>query len=111
MMCNLCKGSGSLVSLSPMQWWDCPKCSGRGAITQLGPAEIRTNSSGINRSVANQTFKISELEPNETTLAHVMAKAGLFKSISEARKNGWDRAVEPGDFPFKKKQVTISIVL
>ncbi len=110
MMCNLCKGSGSLVSLSPMQWWDCPKCSGHGATTQFGPAVIRSNSAGISKSVTNQIFKISELEPNETTLAHVMAKAGMFKSTSEARKNGWDRPVEPGDFPFKKKQVTITIV-
>jgi hypothetical protein len=30
------------------------------------------------------------------TLAHVMCRAGLFQSVSQARKNGWDRPVEPG---------------
>jgi len=29
-------------------------------------------------------------------LAHVMHAAGLFPSVSEARRNGWDKPIPPG---------------
>ena len=30
------------------------------------------------------------------TIAHLMAKAGIFQSISEAKRNGWDRPIPEG---------------
>lgn len=40
MRCNLCRGSGSLMCMWPLEWWPCPKCSGNGATRQFGPATI-----------------------------------------------------------------------
>ena len=44
-------------------------------------------------------------------LAHVMHAAGLFPSVSEARRNGWDKPIPPGFSEFtvgkKKKKVWI----
>lgn len=33
---------------------------------------------------------------DQARLFHLMARAGLFASAGQARKNGWDRLVEPG---------------
>ena len=55
-------------------------------------------------------IKISELEEHETLMAHIIARQGFFKSVSEARKNGWDKPVETGEFWFKKKTVCLRIV-
>ena len=43
------------------------------------------------------------------TMAHVMHKAGLFKSISDARKNGWNRPIEQGKWVVGKKRVTVIV--
>ena len=40
MLCSLCRGARWLVSLWPLEWWACPKCSGHGATRQYGPAEL-----------------------------------------------------------------------
>lgn len=55
-------------------------------------------------------IKISELNSNETTMAHIVAKIGVFESISEARKNGWNKPVQKGEFWFKKKTVHLIVV-
>jgi hypothetical protein len=47
--------------------------------------------------------KISSLAENEITMAHVLAKLELFPSISEARKNGWNKPVQTGEWWFRKK--------
>lgn len=39
------------------------------------------------------------------TMAHVMADVGFFPSVSQARKNGWDRPVEIGRFKVGKNWV------
>ena len=54
--------------------------------------------------------KISELEEHETLMAHVIAKQGFFTSVNEAKKNGWNKPVEPGEFWFRKKTVCLRIV-
>lgn len=54
--------------------------------------------------------KISELEEHEKLMAHVVARLGFFKSVSEARKNGWDKPIETGEFWFRKKTVCLRIV-
>ncbi|MDR3547034.1 MAG: hypothetical protein P4M11_01940 [Candidatus Pacebacteria bacterium] len=48
-------------------------------------------------------------KPEGTTMAHVFHEAGLFKSVSDARKQGWNKKVELGEhFLFKRtKRVLI----
>jgi hypothetical protein len=55
-------------------------------------------------------IKISELEEHETLMAHVIAKQGFFTSVNEAKKNGWNKPVETGEFWFRKKTVCLRIV-
>lgn len=54
--------------------------------------------------------RIQDLEPHETLMAHIVAKHGFFKSVSDARKNGWDKPVETGEFWFRKKTVCLRVV-
>ena len=42
-------------------------------------------------------------------MAHVMHKAGLFKSVGEAGRNGWDRFIERGQWAIGKNKKTILI--
>lgn len=50
--------------------------------------------------------------PSTWTMAHVMHAAGIFKSISEARRNGWDKAIAPGfqHFVVTKRKINIYIL-
>jgi len=34
--------------------------------------------------------------PSSWTMAHIMHEVGIFKSVTEARKNGWDKPIAPG---------------
>lgn len=53
---------------------------------------------------------IADLEAHEKTMAHVLARHGVFKSVSDAKKNGWDKEITLGDHWFKKKTLCIRIV-
>lgn len=54
---------------------------------------------------------VGELADHET-MAHVIARAGLQPSVSQARKNGWDRPVPPGFSQHRvgKKRTLVTIV-
>lgn len=55
----------------------------------------------------------SFFESKETlTLAHFMAEAGIFPSVSQARKNGWNKEVPKGfnQFIVGKKRSMITIL-
>jgi hypothetical protein len=56
-----------------------------------------------------QIIRIQDLEPHENTMAHILARFEIFKSISEARKNGWNKPIETGDHWFKKKTLCVRI--
>jgi hypothetical protein len=45
-----------------------------------------------------------------TSFAPLLAELKLFKSSSEAKKNGWNKPIEKGDFFFKKKTYILRIV-
>ena len=49
---------------------------------------------------------------NKETLAHLMFRAGIFTSISQAKKNGWDKPVPNGfsEFFIGKKKFGIWII-
>lgn len=54
-------------------------------------------------------FKISQF-PEKAVMAHVMAAAGIFPSVSQARKNGWDKPLVTGEFVVTKKKIRIIVV-
>ena len=51
------------------------------------------------------------IQPN-WVLAHVMHAAGCFSSISQARKNGWNKPIESGysEYVVGKRKVRIHIL-
>ena len=53
----------------------------------------------------------SSFQPSET-MAHLVHRAGLFKSVGEARRNGWARPVPAGftDLVIGKRKVKIFIL-
>lgn len=63
-----------------------------------------------NMSAPPKVFHLSDFaEVKNPTMAHVMAKAGIFPSVSQARKNGWDRPIETGEFTVTKKKIKIIV--
>jgi len=44
-------------------------------------------------------------------MAHLMVKAGIFNSVSDARKNGWNKLIPDGfsDLRIGKKKIRITI--
>lgn len=54
------------------------------------------------------TFKMSDF-PDGTLMAHIIHKAGLFPSVSQARKNGWDRPIEVGTWSLTKKKIRVRV--
>lgn len=50
--------------------------------------------------------------PEHWTLAHIMHAAGIFKSVSEARKNGWNKPIKPGfeHYVVSKRKIDIWIL-
>lgn len=44
-------------------------------------------------------------------MAHLMVKAGIFNSVSDARRNGWDKLIPKGftDLRVGKKKIRITI--
>ena len=56
-----------------------------------------------------QKFKISDF-PENAVMAHVVAAAGIFPSVSQARKNGHDKPLVAGEFVLTKKKIRIIVV-
>lgn len=56
-------------------------------------------------------IKISDLGENETLMAHVVHNhLGLFESVNQAKKNGWGKPVQAGDYWLNKKTLHLRIV-
>lgn len=56
-------------------------------------------------------FSKSELEAQgKTLMAHIMAELNIFPSVGQARKNGWDKPLELGDFTVTKKKIRFKVV-
>lgn len=53
---------------------------------------------------------VSIAECGYTAFAPLLAELGLFKSSGEAKKNGWNKSLEKGDFFFKKKTYILRMV-
>ena len=103
-ICRLCHGMGNLfnVQVSKFEWFTCPGCLGNGARNAIGSGTILIHTP-INVE-SQQIFSLKDFQPNENLMAHVMAKAGFFKSVSEAKKNGWNKPLEAGVFKVGKQK-------
>lgn len=59
-----------------------------------------------------QKVSIQEmLGENKTLMAHLMVDLGIFKSVGEAKRNGWDKPLELGRHELgpKKKRIIVQI--
>lgn len=57
-----------------------------------------------------KVFNLSDFtEVKNPLMAHVMAKAGIFTSVGQARKNGWDKPLTTGEWSVTKKKIRIRI--
>lgn len=54
-------------------------------------------------------INVKDLPPNPT-MAHVMVKLGVFPSVNQAKKNGWDKPITLGEHILTKKKVRVQIV-
>jgi hypothetical protein len=61
--------------------------------------------------IDNEVDKIIPIADNEI-MANLLSKADVFPSVSQARKNGWDKPIPFGftDFRTGKKKIRISIL-
>lgn len=58
-----------------------------------------------------QAFSIAKLQAeNKMLMAHVMVDLRVFKSVGEAKRNGWDKPLVEGDFTVTKKKIRFRIV-
>jgi len=57
---------------------------------------------------SENSFKLSDFSEG-ALMAHVMHKAGIFPSVSQARKNGWDRPIEVGQWSVTKKKIKVEV--
>lgn len=53
-------------------------------------------------------FQLSDFK-DDALMAHAMAKAGLFPSVSQARKNGWDKPIQTGSWVVGKRKKKVVI--
>ena len=63
-----------------------------------------------NMAAPAMVFKLSDFaDVNTPLLAHVMAKAGIFPSIGQAKKNGWDLPLTIGEWCVTKTKIRIRV--
>lgn len=111
-ICQKCKGSGNkFVSVRPFIIKPCNKCGGKG-LKHIPEGWIRNHT--IMTKVKDNTNKNATLnfdfeEWKDKTMAHIMVESGIFKGVNEAKKNGWNKPVEKGEFFLKKRRTTIVI--
>ncbi len=105
-----CGGTGRLFA-APKSWTWCILCKGTGFVegAPIGPAIVRMPSLGT-VGAQSKTFSLSDFaEVKNPLMAHVMAKAGIFPSVGQARKNGWDKPLAVGEWTVTKKKIRIVV--
>ena len=56
-----------------------------------------------------KVFRIQDF-PEGALMAHVMAAAEIFPSVSQARKNGWSDPIQEGEWQVTKKKILIRVI-
>lgn len=108
-----CLGTGFIFGgVGPLRWAWCIACKGTGFVSggPVGPAEIKMHNLGTTSQAEGHVFSLSDFaDVKNPLMAHVMAKAGIFPSIGQARKNGWDKPLTSGEWTVTKKKITIRV--
>ena len=55
-----------------------------------------------------KVFRISEMGVKEN-MSHVMHRAGAFSSVSDARRNGWNKPLEKGEWTVTKRKIRVRV--
>lgn len=87
-------------------WWESYKPSSCGLYEPVSFPYIYLVNTRELKKIENRTGfwkTISILESHQNTMAHVVAGFDLFESVNQARKNGWNKPILPGEYAFKKK--------
>lgn len=109
---NGCGGTGSIFGgTKPFRWAWCIPCKGTGFVEgkPIGPTEIKMPNLGSTGSPTH-IFSMSDFAKVKNPLmAHVMTKAGIFPSVGQARKNGWDKPLAVGEWTVTKKKIKIVV--
>lgn len=110
-ICWACSGTGKIFGgTQPFRFAECIPCWGtgwRGKIS-VPPIEIKMHNIGTTSDSNAHVFSIKDFKEG-ALLAHVMHKAGIFPSISQARKNGWERPIEVGTWTLTKKRIRVTV--
>lgn len=106
-LCRDCKGTGQKFKLvnRKLTWKTCKRCSGKGTKFIFGPKTITCHEPSISGKWVE--FSINDFEPN-TKMSFVLAKAGFFKSISEANRQGWNKEIQSGIFKIGKNKLVLT---
>lgn len=97
------------------EWWESVDAKGNPVpwpeVFVLSTREIRQfiwkSASNIN---LNGWKTIGVLEERENTMAHLLARLGVFDSISDAKRNGWDKPIVEGEFWLQKRTKRVMVV-
>lgn len=106
-----CSGTGFILGfVAPVTFASCILCKGTGFThgAPIGPREIQVRVAGNVAKAQANTFKRADF-PEHALMAHAMAKAGIFPSVSQARKNGWDKPMETGEWTVGKRKIKVII--
>lgn len=111
-MCDNCLGMKFRFRMKDGKpnWNKCPECDGTGNTARRVSTNDTIQMHSWNRQGSGSSHVFQESEWKDKTLAHIMHHIGAFKSISEARKNGWNRPVTKGQFHLKKRKIEVRIV-
>lgn len=109
-----CGATGFIFGgIKPVRFAWCIRCKGTGFVEgkPIAPAEIRMPNIGTTTKAKSHVFKLTDFASIKTPLlAHVMAKAGIFPSVGQARKNGWNKPLTTGSWTVTKKKIKIEVV-
>lgn len=111
---NGCDGTGWVFGgIQPFRFAWCIACKHTGFVEgePIQPATISIHTLGTTATDAEHVFKMSDFAKVKNPLmAHAMAKAKIFPSIGQARKNGWDKPLEVGEWTVTKKKIRIKVI-
>lgn len=76
----------------------------------VGP---KSSSRDLESLGVDESDKIFQIEPTDSTMAHLLAKCGKFKSVKEGKVNGWNIPVPTGfaDYEIGKNAKKIFVMV
>ena len=114
MICNFCKGHQNLFWLqkqvdrsSTRNCLICPPCSGDGTI----------NADRKNKTIMMHTLKSTVADKQNIfslkehpNISSIVSALGIFPSVTQARKNGFDKPTTLGEYVFTKRKIKCTVV-